>query len=276
MTSASSHSSSISSPLGFGQTTTMTLTTSYQQLNHSLLVKLDRTNYVLWKSQIDNIVFANGFEYFIGVINSTFITWRRQDCIILSWIYSSLIPTIMAQIIGHTTSQSAWNALEKTFSSSSRARIMQLRLELQSTKKGSLPMIDYIMKVKGVVDSLAAIGEPVSEQDQVMNLLGGLGSDYNAVVTAINIRDDKISVEAIHSMLLAFENRLEQQSSVDQISAMAANYASSSNNKGGGRRYNGSRGNIYAGFTPNASNYNYRGRGRGGRYTQSGRHNPQC
>jgi len=83
---------------------------------------------------------------------------------------------------------------------------MQLRLELQSTKKGSLPMIDYIMKVKGVVDSLAAIGEPVSEQDQVMNLLGGLGSDYNAVVTAINIRDDKISVEAIHSMLLAFEN----------------------------------------------------------------------
>jgi len=98
----------------------------------------------------------------------------------------------MAQIIGDTTSQSAWNALDKTFYSSSRARIMQLRLELQSTKKGSLSMIDYIIKVKGVVDSLAAIGEPVSEQDQVMNLLGGLGSDYNAVVTASNIRDDKI------------------------------------------------------------------------------------
>jgi len=91
MTSASSHSSSISSPLGFGQTTTMTLTTSYQQLNHSLPVKLDRTNYVLWKSQIDNIVFANGFEDFIdgtsvcpekelsaGVINSTFITLSRK------------------------------------------------------------------------------------------------------------------------------------------------------------------------------------------------------
>ncbi|RVW88440.1 hypothetical protein CK203_043826 [Vitis vinifera] len=27
-------------------------------------------------------------------------------------------------------------------------------------------MIDYIMKVKGAADSLAAIGEPVSEQDQ--------------------------------------------------------------------------------------------------------------
>ena len=69
----------------------------------------------------------------------------------------------MAQIIGYNTSHTAWNALEKTFSSSSKARIMQLRLELQSTKKGSLSMIDYIMKVKGAADNLAAIGEPVSE-----------------------------------------------------------------------------------------------------------------
>ena len=154
MTFASSHSSSTSSPIGFGQTTTMALTSSYQQLNHALPVKLDRTNYVLWKSQIDNIVFANGFEDFIddtfvclekelstSVINLAFITWRRQDRTILSWIYSSLTPTIMAKIIGHTTSQSAWNALEKTFTSSSRARIMQLRLELQSIKKGSLSML---------------------------------------------------------------------------------------------------------------------------------------
>jgi len=43
-----------------------------------------------------------------------------------------------------------------------------------------------------------------------MNPLGGLGSDYNAVVTAINIRDDKIFIEAVHSMLLAFEHRVEQ------------------------------------------------------------------
>jgi hypothetical protein len=148
MTSASSQSSSTSSPLGSGQTTTMALTSSYQQLNHALPVKLDRTNYVLWKSQIDNIVVANCFEDFIDgtsvcpekelsacVINPTFIAWRRQDRTILSWIYSSLTSAIMAQIIGHTTSQSAWNALEKTFSSSSRARIMQLRLELQSIKK---------------------------------------------------------------------------------------------------------------------------------------------
>ena len=156
---------------------------------------------------------------------------------------------------------------------------MQLRLELQSTKNGSLSMIDYIMKVKGAADNLATIREPVLEQDQVMNLLRGLGSNYNAVVTAINIRDDKISIEAVLSMLLAFEHHLEQQSSIDQISIMSVYYAFSSNNRGGGRKYNGSRGQSY---TSNTSNYNYRGRGRGSRYGYNGRHNstnsekPQC
>ncbi|KAL5544057.1 hypothetical protein UlMin_007841 [Ulmus minor] len=166
MASASTQSSSSSGSIGFGQSTIMASIPSYQMLNHTLPVKLDRTNYILWKSQIDNVVFANGFEDFID---------GSSIC--------------------------------------------------------SMSMIDYIMKVKGAADSLAAIGEPVSEQDQVMNLLGGLGSDYNAVVTAINIRDDKISIEAVHSMLLAFEHRLEQQSLIEQLSTMSANYVSSSNNR---------------------------------------------
>ncbi|KAL9394333.1 hypothetical protein Peur_013618 [Populus x canadensis] len=54
---------------------------------------------------------------------------------------------------------------------------------------------------------------------------------------------------------------------------MTTNYASSSNNRGGGRKYNGSRWQSYTSYTSNASNYNYKSRGLGGRYTQNGRHN---
>ncbi|KAL5543673.1 hypothetical protein UlMin_007457 [Ulmus minor] len=154
---------------------------------------------------------------------------------ILSWIYSSLTPEIMAQIIGHSTSHSAWIALEKIFASSSRARVMQLRLELQTMKKGSMSMIDYLIKIKGIADSLGAIGELVSEQDQIMNLFVSLGADYNAFVTAINTRDDKISLEAVQSMLLSYEQRLEQQNSIAKAATITANYASSQNRGGGGR-----------------------------------------
>ncbi|KAL5571180.1 hypothetical protein UlMin_020777 [Ulmus minor] len=147
----------------------------------------------------------------------------------------------MAQIISHTTSYFVWVTLERIFSSSSRAQIMQLRLELQNSKKGSQNMIDYIMKIKGASNNLAAIGEPVSEQDQILNLLRGLGANYNAVVTAINTRDDRISLEVVHIMLLSFEHRLEQQNSMENVSNMSVNFASSLNNRGGGRKSHGSR-----------------------------------
>ena len=34
-------------------------------LNQTLLIKLDRNNYILWKTQMENVIFANGFEDYI-------------------------------------------------------------------------------------------------------------------------------------------------------------------------------------------------------------------
>ena len=65
------------------------------------------------------------------------------------------------------------------------------------------------MKLKSFSDSLAAIGKSVFEQDQIMKILAGLGAYYNAVVTTINSRDDTISLEVVHSILLSYEHRLE-------------------------------------------------------------------
>ena len=36
-----------------------------QLLNHTLPIKLDRNNYILWKTQMENVIFANGFEDYI-------------------------------------------------------------------------------------------------------------------------------------------------------------------------------------------------------------------
>ncbi|KAL5554176.1 hypothetical protein UlMin_041577 [Ulmus minor] len=221
MASTRSQTSSSSTTSGSTQASSMATTLALQMLNHSLSVKLDRSNYILWKSQMDNVIFANGFKDFIEGKSICPNNETSTD-------------TIMAQIIGHSTSYSAWQALEKIFSSSSRARIMQLRLELQTLKKGSMSMMDYLMKLKGFSDNLVAVGEPFSEQDQIMNILVGLGADYNAVVTTINSRDDTIALEAVHSILLSYEHRLELQNSVDNVSMMIANLASTSQNRGGG------------------------------------------
>ena len=121
---------------------------SLQSLNHALPIKLDRNNYILWKTRMENVFFANGFEEFIGRtkpcpskelptgdINPEFVQWRHFDRMVLSWLYSTLTLDIMSQIVGHQTSHDAWMALQRIFFASSKARIMQLRLEFQTTKK---------------------------------------------------------------------------------------------------------------------------------------------
>ncbi|PHT69911.1 putative small nuclear ribonucleoprotein G [Capsicum annuum] len=47
-------------------------------------------------------------------------------------------------VVGCSTSREVWMALEAIFSSQSRARSMQLRLQLQTTKKGTLSMVDPV------------------------------------------------------------------------------------------------------------------------------------
>ena len=135
-----------------------------------------------------------------------------------------------------------------------------------------MSMIDYLIKIKGIVYSLAAIGEPVSEQDQIMNLFAGPGAYYNAFVTTINTRDDRISLETVQSMLLSYEQRLEQQESIAEALMITVNYASSQNRAGGGKRYNGGRGQ-YLGQGSVFQNSNSCGRGRSGRNGQGRRNN---
>ena len=132
---------------------------------------------------------------------------------ILSWIYSSLIPEIMGQRIGYQTSHEAWFSLEKIFSASSKARVMQLQLEFQTMKKGSLSMMDYILKLKNLADSLAAIGEPVHNRYHILKLLGGLGVEYNSIVASLIVREDEVSLHTTHSILLTYEQRLNLQNS---------------------------------------------------------------
>ena len=213
---------------------------SLLSLIHALPIKLDRNNYILWKTRMENVVYANGFEEYIegtkscppkelptGDLNPDFVQWRRFDRMVLSWMYSTLNPDIMGQIVGFQTSHEAWMALHKIFSASSKARIMQLRLEFQTTKKGGDSMLDYILKMKTIYDNLAAVGEPVKDRDHILQLLGGLGPNYNSIVASLTALEDDLSLHSVHSILLTHEQRLHlQHSSPTDLPFASAHMAS--------------------------------------------------
>ncbi|KAL5756796.1 hypothetical protein ACOSP7_021227 [Xanthoceras sorbifolium] len=68
---------------------------------------------------------------------------------------TSISSEIIPELIGCLTSSEAWIAIEKRFSSHSTENKMQLKMQLQTLKKGSLTMIEYLLKKKSIFNALA-------------------------------------------------------------------------------------------------------------------------
>lgn len=66
--------------------------------------------------------------------------------------------------------------------------------------RGTRTISEYVQEAKAIADALAAIEEPLSNQDSVNAVLGGLGFEFDMLVIAIES-------SALCALLLNFESR---------------------------------------------------------------------
>ncbi|KAL5845201.1 hypothetical protein ACOSQ4_011159 [Xanthoceras sorbifolium] len=69
---------------------------------------------------------------------------------------STLSESVLGRVTQCITLCEVWLTMTNMFSQQSMARIMHLRSQLQTLKKGSMKISEYIVKIKGVVDALMA------------------------------------------------------------------------------------------------------------------------
>ena len=62
------------------------------------------------------------------------------------------------------------------FSTKSKVRLLHLRFFLKTTKKGSLSIEDYFLKMKTIAQDLMSASQSVSDDELVLYILGDLGS----------------------------------------------------------------------------------------------------
>ncbi|KAK6131406.1 hypothetical protein DH2020_034849 [Rehmannia glutinosa] len=198
-----------------------------QPQSQLVTIKLTESNYLMWQQQILAAVTGYGLEDFLTgakkappeyvtgtnaatqTLNPAYTTWKRQDQLLVSWLLSSLSESVLITAVGLKTSCEIWDALKTNFASQTQAKVMQYRLQLQTLRKGTMCMREYLSKIKGCCDVLAAAGEAISDKDQVIYILGGLSSDYNSVVVSVTSRHVPCTLMELHALLLSFETRLE-------------------------------------------------------------------
>lgn len=143
---------------------------------HPIILKLDRTNYAFWRAQVLPMIRAHGFEEFIAPTamplapllpsnsgapprqNPEYAVWIRRDQFLMSWMLASISESMLGHVVRCNTAREVWSVLERLSLSQSKARIMQLRMSLQTTKKLSLSVEEYFMKMRSIADQLSAVG----------------------------------------------------------------------------------------------------------------------
>ncbi|GAV57564.1 UBN2_3 domain-containing protein [Cephalotus follicularis] len=139
-------------------------------LQHFITIKLNHTNYLLWKTQLTPILktynlldLVNGTEPCppTTIINAkdnsptpnpAYLSWCQRDQLVLSWINASLSESTLPLVVGKLTSTEAWNTLNKAFGSPSHTRILQLHMQLQNLKKNDSSISTYLQQAKYLAD----------------------------------------------------------------------------------------------------------------------------
>jgi hypothetical protein len=142
---------------------------------------------------------------------------------------------------------------------------MQLHHQLSTLKKGDSSMADFYHKFTSLADTLAAIDQPLKDFDLVSFFLAGLGSDYDALVTAIQQRRGDVTLDELYGDFLSHELRLAQHQPAVDLSLASANFAnrSSSNRGGRGGRSSNPPSSFNSGRSSSNQQRQYRGRGCG-------------
>ncbi|KAM2291826.1 hypothetical protein ACFXTI_026645 [Malus domestica] len=223
------------------------ITNLIPNVNTSVTVKLDDTNYLVWHYQLQLLLESHGILGFVdgsrrcptrfekdseleGVETDDFQIWKMHDRALMQLIIATLSPTAMSCIIGCVTSYDMWTNLKDIFSTVTKASIFQMKTELQNIKKGADSVSQYLQRIKDARDHLSAAGVTFEDDDVVILALKGLPAEYNTFRTVIRGRDNVISLKEFRAQLLAEEATIEDSTLSENFAT--AMLAHSHNGKG--------------------------------------------
>jgi len=172
------------------------ITALISSISTSVNVKLDESNYLNWNFQMQLLLESNGIMGYVagllpcppqhcsisdksGITSSSsqtdeYIAWKMHDRAIMQLITATLSSIAMSCTIGSTSSKDLWIRLKEQFSTVSRTSIFQMKSNLQTIKKGSYSISQYLHRIKEARDYLSAVGVYFADEDIVILALNGL------------------------------------------------------------------------------------------------------
>lgn len=164
-------------------------------------IKLYQNNFIVWRTQVLTSIKGNRLESSITgenkcldqylnqntnaaissvagsgsrIDNLIFSTLIRTNQLLLSRMTSLIQENLLSFVIHYVSSQKLWDSLTRTFVFQTQARIMLIKMQLQTAKKGFISISAYFAKMKRLIDILAITRKLVEHANLVTYILTGL------------------------------------------------------------------------------------------------------
>ena len=227
-----------------------------------IVIKLDDKNYFLWRRQVLATVKGHNLLHYIDRtakvpqqfalledalvdrVSEEFLLWKQQDQLLLPWLMASMSESILTHVVECDITWQVWEKIQAYFASHTKAQVQRLKTELRNTSKGSTPISEYLLCIKALVNALASIGCYESELEHIEVILGGLSTEYDAIVTSITMRIEPYLMAEVEAPLLVQEAHIEQATQKLNASTLQAYVAN--------RNTNGASGDPFGAVNPQA------------------------
>eukprot|EP00267_Zea_mays_P043524 XP_020395623.1 uncharacterized protein LOC109940494 [Zea mays] len=132
---------------------------------------------------------------------------------------------VLWDVVHATSSREVWDFLQKNFASSTKARTVQIRVELATAKKRDMYVADFFRKITRLDTELAAADAPFRDEEVLAYLFASLPADYDPFITSMTTKNEALSLDNVFVHLVAFETRQLQHLAELQLNHVAsANY----------------------------------------------------
>ncbi|GMJ01094.1 hypothetical protein HRI_003778600 [Hibiscus trionum] len=201
--------------------------TSYSKpfTNKTISIRLDDTNYLLWRQQVLFAIESLALVYHIDgtltippqnvcsekgniVLNEEYVAYKQQDFAFCSWLLSSIGPSILPSLVSCKTALEIWEKVQQLFYVSLTTRTVHVHCSLRNLRKRDQSMKEYLAQVQSICDSLAACGNPLIDTMHISAILSGLSPEYEPVV--ITSSQQPYKLDGVCSILLDTEARQQE------------------------------------------------------------------
>lgn len=112
---------------------------------------------------------------------------------------------VLSRLVNCDTSHQIWKTLERYFVIQVRSKVSQFHILLKNTKKESMSINDYLLKIRHIVDLLAMVDTKLSDKEHITTIFYGLNADYENVLLSFETRMEPLAIEDVEAILLAQE-----------------------------------------------------------------------